>query len=397
MPPEIRQAIYRNLLFTKKPILVYGKWTKIFARHKPALSITILMVCRLFYEEALPILYGENTFLYRLRDPPALYAELYDVNQLPLNDTEIGVIPEEEGLDYSDEDDEEVNEHENGNSSNGNSNDGTDSNDDNDNDEDAEFEEPESDEDNDDDDDSEYEEVARRARNRRTRKPPKPDIDIDKFKFLIRNITVEAESNRCSQKFKSIMAQALQVFAFKPSPTPQVRRNPRGRPPKKAPDLPSNVYNLTVRVAPTYTNGRWTFLDFFDSKSPVLQAALAAQPHFLRVELARRRTFATTAKDGDSYGTRLVGDMRPYRATRRAQACVPDDWGADRAMLVERRKRTRRCELGVLELRERVLTGCRRRWLVSNDNTTEEEAHESPGGFWSGADWDESANPDDAV
>ncbi|KAG8666135.1 hypothetical protein FPOAC1_010938 [Fusarium poae] len=67
-PVEIREEIYRGLLVSHKPVPVYDGWKRVYAREKPCLDINILMTCKKIFNEAIGVLYGENTFLYRLRD-----------------------------------------------------------------------------------------------------------------------------------------------------------------------------------------------------------------------------------------------------------------------------------------------------------------------------------------
>ncbi|RGP62210.1 hypothetical protein FLONG3_10289 [Fusarium longipes] len=69
-PAEIREEIYRGLLASHKPIPVRDGWKRVYERERPGLDINILMVCKSIFNEAIGVLYGENTFLYRLRDAP---------------------------------------------------------------------------------------------------------------------------------------------------------------------------------------------------------------------------------------------------------------------------------------------------------------------------------------
>ncbi|KAH7251734.1 hypothetical protein BKA59DRAFT_135014 [Fusarium tricinctum] len=69
-PAEVREHIYRGLLVSNKPIPVYDRWKRVYQREKPGLDISILITCKTIFIEARGVLYGENTFLYRLRDAP---------------------------------------------------------------------------------------------------------------------------------------------------------------------------------------------------------------------------------------------------------------------------------------------------------------------------------------
>lgn len=69
IPPEIKRMIYYELLVSKKPIsgvdkLLGTKRAILLADYHPIGDIdsTIMQTCRRIYQEALPILYGQNTF-----------------------------------------------------------------------------------------------------------------------------------------------------------------------------------------------------------------------------------------------------------------------------------------------------------------------------------------------
>lgn len=261
LPPEIRLKIYGELLRADKPILVYGGWRIVYRRQNKRkgermndrqkrddealdIPIAILSTCRLFYKEALPVLYGENTFLYRLRDP---IAAVTDVARLVQIDTSEEELPDS---DYEDE----------GGADN----------------------------------DSDWEEgnAARGgASGRRARRAKRMDfdIDVDKHLHLFRRIIVEAEHNRFSEGTKHSMARAINTFAA---------RQPASQP---AP----NIRSLTVRVAPLWdrmsgTFGRFTFVDFFAAESPVMQAVRAVRCPLLRVDLMTRYMEGPSEKAGCS-------------------------------------------------------------------------------------------------
>ncbi|KAH7188577.1 uncharacterized protein B0J16DRAFT_396713 [Fusarium flagelliforme] len=82
LPAEIREEIYRGLLVSHKPIPVYDGWKRVYQREKPGLDISILMVCKKVFNEAIGVLYGENTFLYRLRDKPTQSHVMNNVHEL---------------------------------------------------------------------------------------------------------------------------------------------------------------------------------------------------------------------------------------------------------------------------------------------------------------------------
>lgn len=69
VPVEIRHMIFHHLLTTSEPIEkphkhLGSKETALLDNYKaiPEIDSAILRTCRLIYSEALPILYGQNTF-----------------------------------------------------------------------------------------------------------------------------------------------------------------------------------------------------------------------------------------------------------------------------------------------------------------------------------------------
>ncbi|KAI1485057.1 hypothetical protein F5X96DRAFT_661630 [Biscogniauxia mediterranea] len=69
LPTEIRDMIFRYLLLYKRDICVFRGWSLVFPRRKPRLDLAILYTCQVLRQQGLRILFGENTFRYRLRDP----------------------------------------------------------------------------------------------------------------------------------------------------------------------------------------------------------------------------------------------------------------------------------------------------------------------------------------
>ncbi|KAK1966621.1 hypothetical protein LY78DRAFT_657081 [Colletotrichum sublineola] len=68
LPVEIRQKIYREILVAKDPIRVRQGWSAVYPRNRPMVETSILRACRQVRNEAVDVLYGENTFLYLLRE-----------------------------------------------------------------------------------------------------------------------------------------------------------------------------------------------------------------------------------------------------------------------------------------------------------------------------------------
>jgi hypothetical protein len=68
LPVEVRENIFKCLLTIDEPIRVRQGWTKVYPRCRPGLQTSILRTCDQFYTEGTGILYGQNTFLYLVRD-----------------------------------------------------------------------------------------------------------------------------------------------------------------------------------------------------------------------------------------------------------------------------------------------------------------------------------------
>ncbi|KAL7797569.1 hypothetical protein V8C37DRAFT_280753 [Trichoderma ceciliae] len=149
IPREVRMKIYRCLLIARKAIAVHGGWKQVYRNNDLNLSTGILRVCKVVCDEACVVLYGENLFLYRLRDPT------YNVRNIANLATNDDVLPDGER-----------------------------------------------------DSDSEYEEEEKNLGCQK-----ESSIDVAKYAPLFRKIAVEAEHNRYSEDTQESMAAAIQVFA----------------------------------------------------------------------------------------------------------------------------------------------------------------------------------------
>ncbi|KAI6089484.1 hypothetical protein F4821DRAFT_56851 [Hypoxylon rubiginosum] len=69
LPTEVRDDILRNILISNGDIRVFRDWSLVYPRKKPGLDLAILRTCRVLQLQGLRILFGENTFLYDIRDP----------------------------------------------------------------------------------------------------------------------------------------------------------------------------------------------------------------------------------------------------------------------------------------------------------------------------------------
>ncbi|KJZ80571.1 hypothetical protein HIM_00421 [Hirsutella minnesotensis 3608] len=263
LPPEVRRLVYRELLVATQPIIVHGNWQLVYRRHSrlsgskrpPKLHPAVLRCSGVIYHEARCVLYGENTFLYRLRDAAP---SVVDVARLAEDDGE---------------DQFEV--------------------------------------ENDEDDASDWEVEQRMQRSKRRRglarggrkKMVRPDIFVQKHLGLFRHIGVEAEHNRFSQSTMRSMAKAIRVFA----------------PRSGSAVVQPNIQTLIVRVSPLRIdadqlfipgiNGQanasltleeqeeaeerrrrphFTFVDFFAGESPVHRAILELECRTLHIDLMTR-------------------------------------------------------------------------------------------------------------
>ncbi|CAM1508379.1 Fc.00g052270.m01.CDS01 [Cosmosporella sp. VM-42] len=307
IPMEVREEIYRNLLVAAKPVLVRAGWTRIYEREKPCLDTSILRVNKQINQEAVRILYSENTFHYRLRDPPNTSQEVMDIQRLAVDDYQTEV----------ETDDEDSRDLEYGGSTSGRTGGRS----------------------------------SARSRSKRTEKPW--DINIPKFGMLFRHLIVEAEHNRYSLDTQRNMARAISVFTAQPDNGDITKAyKEKG---KKGKAKATNIHTLSIRVAPMWCEEKqgMTFVDFFKQEFPVLEAMRAVSCQFLRVELLTKHL-----NPGLEYpGTRLVIDMRHRRIARRAKRGF-DIWQRDIPMLMERDRRVHESKVALDNLQVVVLGWC---------------------------------------
>ncbi|RYP12628.1 hypothetical protein DL767_011163 [Monosporascus sp. MG133] len=71
LPAEIRDEVFRQVLVWPRDIRVLRGWTLVFPRQRPRLAagLALLRTCEVLRLQGTRILYGENTFLYLIRDP----------------------------------------------------------------------------------------------------------------------------------------------------------------------------------------------------------------------------------------------------------------------------------------------------------------------------------------
>lgn len=331
LPAELRLKIYRELLVADAPIVVHGGWHLVYRRTTTrqqqqgeggvrvgrGLYIAILRVHPLFCAEGLGVLYGENTFLYRLRDPAPT---MTDVSRLAYDDEK---HDEDECCD----------------------------------DDDGDYT-PEGRVENDDDDESasDCDEDPRAERGDGGRKRTRRDIYVEKYRHLFRHIVVEAEPNRFSEATMRAMARAIRTFA------------PGRRP-------AANIQTLAVRVTPLRVTrdgtgpgdadpeqaAEFTFVDFLAPDSPVLEAIRAIECHFLRVELMTRHMDGPSERDGCCLTIYRRPEMvaRRYFADRCHASRRPSCWLSDKVSRRERKIKARSVQRALQNLGASVRHFCR--------------------------------------
>lgn len=278
IPREIRMQIYRYLLTATKPIPVHGGWKQVYWTKDLQISIDIINVSRTVHEEASVVLYGANTFLYRLRD-----ANLHGVY--------IDNLAMDDGLARNGEDESE-----------------------------SEYED---DLEQDDEDDEDGPVVADRERS----------INIERYAHLFRHITIEAEANRYSAITQDSMVAAMDVFR-KPDQDEPVTAS------RNIHTLTVCIMPLWNQQY-NQPQGRFTFIDFFLPGSPVIQAIKSIDSQMLHVDIltrhASRRSAQVTVKGSGS--CRLTINRRHEQAMDFFQGDMAGD-KAVRRRTVEMAKRS---------------------------------------------------------
>ncbi|KAG5983237.1 hypothetical protein E4U55_000461 [Claviceps digitariae] len=300
---EIRYMIYEEILTVRQPINVHSGWQQVYKRQRLCIPIGILCTCKRFYREAIKVLYGSNTFLYRLRDK---IPSMTDVDLVAHIDEDDAMLP------TTTKDDNEAGD---------------------------EDEDPEPDDVNDPDWQEDFSTTARADNARRTRarnRAPvvQPDIHVQKHMHLFRRLVIEAEKNRFAQGTKKLMANAIQTFAFTPSSSYSSR--------KHAAASATNIKTLTIRVSPQWDAtagpdgyGRFTFVDFFTADSAVVRAIENINCQFLQLDLMTGYMDGSLAHSG----RRFTMDMRYMRLVRRVRDEGHDEWAHDRAAQLERQRK----------------------------------------------------------
>ena len=304
---DVRLIIYHEILVSSEPVVVHTNWTKVYWRQRLGISIGLLMSCKAIYHEALPVLYGRNTFQYRIRDGGNTVATLTNINHPALVNANAGA-----------------------------------------------------DDDDSDDSGSDWEQDHGPKRNRGkktvTRRvtrsaakgravPGLREIWLDKFAPYFRRLMIEAEYNRYDQETQSRMAEAISCFKWNPNTADSKR---------------FQTTSLRIRMTPCRRGAGptgYTVVDFFDKNSPVIEAIRSLDCKSVKIELDRSKldgSYDTAACDA---GQALeVIDLRLRLDPRRDGA--DEFWAGDKVAQQERVKKAKDGQKELNELAERIRQIC---------------------------------------
>jgi hypothetical protein len=365
LPLEIRENIYRYLLRSNIPIAVFDGWKRVYKHgntrqtgpaftDRPSLESSILRVNKWTYPEAARILYSENTFLYRLRDPPAICAPPINLDALVAFDSPSSTTGSLEGDDPNDGDYQEHN--------------------------------PQS--------------SSRRARSRRKKKElDEPFINVGKFHHLFRHVIIEAEHNRCGDDTLRSMQEALEILSNPPlldkdsvplypsitasdlskkkQKSGRKAKHGVGREESRAPTvITPNIMTLVIKIRPSrLQNDSFTFVNFFDKKSPILEAIRNLRPQQLYVKVMMGQF--TNRRNG----VNISINFRHRRIIYLANSGEPDMWARDREMIIRRKRKAGESLKKLEDLGSDVQKSCNRYYTQHSDIVEEVDEFDF--------DWDE--------
>ncbi|UZP44436.1 hypothetical protein NXS19_012248 [Fusarium pseudograminearum] len=265
LPAEIREEIYRGLLVSHKPVPVYDGWKK------------------KIFNEAIRVLYGENTFLYRLRDMPTESHRMINIQELARSNA---YVPSQ----------------------------------------------------------------GYRDQIRAAAACEAGTINIRKYACLFRYITLQADHNRSEFYTQEFMVDAIKTFAQEPGMT--------------------NIHTLTIIVSPRYTRGRFTFVDWFDSRSELVCALKAVCCEIIRIRIWNKHLNDGLGPISSVLFLRVhqlrflrqleyqkLHDEKPQTKSERLR---PDIWAGDWKMEKLRRRRGREIISRLERLRPCVLEACKK-------------------------------------
>lgn len=318
LPPEIRFAIYEELLVAKNPIHVHSGWRFVYKRQDLGIPTSILSTCWDIYNEAIGVLYGSNTFLYRLRDH---VPRVTDVDRVAHIDDPVTELLSNTAFDDLCEagDEDYVAEYEYHS--------------------DPDWQEEKT--------STSAHQPRRSSRHKTKSTATDADINIKKHLHLFRRIIVEAEKNRSSGDTRSLMANAIKIFEHKP----RAQNASSG----------TNIHTLKLKVAPTWENtgegedeGHFTFVDFFGAESSIIKAVEGVQAQFVRIDLMKCGDDGKPTQAGFS----LKIDMRHLRLTNRVRYTNVDMWRGDMVMQQNRQIKASKARRALTSLDSHVADLC---------------------------------------
>ncbi|KAK7456307.1 hypothetical protein CaCOL14_004351 [Colletotrichum acutatum] len=281
IPLEIREDIYKYILVADEPIRVHQGWSAVYPRNRVGIRTDLIRTCRQVRKEALNTLYGENTFLYLLRDAaelPALNAqgenEIVVQHPLATDNDALSDYEADSADEYSDGEDEVTN---------GPSSSLADGH-------------------------------------------TAADIDIRRFGHKFRKLMIVAEANRANAPYRLSMANAIDVF--------------RGLRP-----IRPRIHTLTIDITPQRDprTGDVSFLDFFERSSEVVRTLRGLPCQFIEI-LVNTGVSVGGGGDGHDDGNgsdnpgkrqgqeKIVLNMKYAANIRRAKRGENDLWRDDRVM-----------------------------------------------------------------
>ncbi|KAL6856507.1 hypothetical protein J3F83DRAFT_769671 [Trichoderma novae-zelandiae] len=335
IPTEIRLQIYRHILTVQKPIKVFGGWTQVYWTKDLQLSTSILRACRAVYEEACTVLYGANTFLYRLRDASA---RARDIDNLATDDSSRVVDDDSEHDDDDDDDDSDLDYEEEG------------------------------------------DEESPAVREKEC------SINIARYAHLFRKISIMAEANRHSGYTQEGMAAAINVFARKAAQDGTGWQA-----------ASYNIHTLTVCIMPTCPRQggedkerQFTFVGFFLPGSPVLRAIQAVDCQTLKVDILTRQSKRDKTCSMSGTGSCRLVFNRMYQRICDNRARIDPGDRADRMMRWRDARLARQSERRIDGLATHIAMFCKQRGFARR--TTEGMDVDSP--YWDGFEMEEDEEGD---
>jgi hypothetical protein len=304
LPTEIRTQIYHHLLVAEQPIQVHCYWTMVYIRSRPELWPHILRTCKLIAMEALPVLYGCNTFEYRIRDPlpkgMKAHRRRNNADEEGGNDrdsdiSEVGTLPYgKQTLDIIS--------------------------------------------------------CAGRLPRGSIRHG---EILLHKFGYLFRNIAITLEGNRTEPGYEIMMAEAIAIFRSLP---PEASSESESAISSLTGHRRAALRSITIEICPRrdeQTN-ELLFVDFFAPESPIMRQIRLVQCQFLtvRVNLVDKRVVPIKL---DMRHAMPVSSLRGRRVSFGAET---DIWSHDKIVQLRREKTEAEIRTALICLPRKIKEWC---------------------------------------